>query len=81
MIISGAILVVLALLAIVVFLYIFKKLWKFAINSIIGLIALWILNEVGVKISLSVSNVIICAILGIPGVILLAVLSVLGIAV
>ncbi|MBI5229010.1 pro-sigmaK processing inhibitor BofA family protein [Candidatus Micrarchaeota archaeon] len=70
----GIVLVVLAVLL----------LWllrRFIINSVLGIAALVALEVFGIHISLSASNIIIVAVLGLLGVGLLALLSLLGVKV
>lgn len=51
-----------------------------AVNAIVGLIILVIANSVGLGVQISLITLLVCAILGVPGAILLILLAVLDIA-
>ncbi len=51
-----------------------------AVNAIVGLIILFIANVLGLGVQISPLKLLICAILGIPGAILVILLAVLDIA-
>lgn len=51
-----------------------------AVNAIVGLIILVIANSVGLGVQISLITLLVCAILGVPGAILLTLLAVLDIA-
>jgi inhibitor of the pro-sigma K processing machinery len=50
------------------------------INAIVGLIILFIANVIGLGVQISVITLLICAIFGVPGAILVILLAVLDIA-
>lgn len=50
------------------------------VNAIVGLIVLFIANFLGLGVQISLVTILVCAILGIPGAILLTLLAVLDIA-
>ena len=72
---EGIIVVAVLALAAIVIIFVLRK---YIVNSILGVILLIGLNALGVKISISVLTVIICAILGLFGVALLVALNLLG---
>ena len=51
-----------------------------AVNAIVGLVILFIANAVGLGVQISLITLLLCAILGIPGAILVILLAVLDIA-
>lgn len=54
-----------------------KILWKLITNSIAGSIMLWLINLFGAGISITFINALIAGFLGIPGVILLFILTIM----
>jgi hypothetical protein len=79
--IGGEGLLVLAVVLIAVTVVLLLLLKKFVVNAVLGVVALFVLNLVGIKISLSLVNIVLCAILGPLGIGLLVLLSFLGIPV
>ncbi len=80
------ILLIVAIIAIVY--YLVKKLSILVVNAILGLIVLFILNYLHVMqwigkpdLGYSLATILICAIGGFPGVLILVLLNILGIAV
>ena len=78
-------LLVVAILVLIV-LYILVKLGArygkyFAINSILGIIVLALANFIGLPVPINLITIIICALAGIPGALLVILLFVLGIVV
>jgi inhibitor of the pro-sigma K processing machinery len=75
----------LAIIIVIVLFKVFKLGSKVIINSIIGIILLFLTNSLfglfglGLTIDINLLTVIICAIAGIPGVVLIIVLAFLGI--
>jgi inhibitor of the pro-sigma K processing machinery len=51
-----------------------------AVNAVVGLIILFIANAVGLGVQISLITLLICAIFGVPGAILVILLAVLDIA-
>ncbi|QSG14398.1 pro-sigmaK processing inhibitor BofA family protein [Halapricum desulfuricans] len=51
-----------------------------AVNAIVGLIILFIANAVGLGVQISLVTLLVCAILGVPGAILVILLALLDIA-
>lgn len=51
-----------------------------AVNAIVGLAILFIANVVGLGVQISLITLLVCAILGVPGAILVILLAVLDIA-
>lgn len=51
-----------------------------AVNAIVGLIILFIANAVGLGVQISLITLLLCAIFGVPGAILVILLAVLDIA-
>ena len=51
-----------------------------AVNAVVGLIILFIANVVGLGVQISLITLLLCAIFGIPGAILVILLAVLNIA-
>ena len=51
-----------------------------AVNAIVGLLILFIANVVGLGVQISLFTLLICAVLGIPGAILVILLAVFDIA-
>ena len=51
-----------------------------AVNAVIGLVLLFIANAVGLGVQISLITLLVCAILGVPGAILVILLAVLDIA-
>lgn len=70
--------VLVAIVAGLVLIFIFRK---FIVNSILGIVGLVILNAIGVKIGISIVNVLLCGALGLFGLAILIVLHLLGFAV
>ncbi|QLD86000.1 pro-sigmaK processing inhibitor BofA family protein [Natronomonas halophila] len=50
------------------------------VNAIVGLIILVVANAIGLGVEISILTLLICAILGVPGAILVILLAVLDIA-
>lgn len=50
------------------------------VNAILGLVILFIANAIGLGVEISLVTLLVCAILGIPGAILVIALAVLDIA-
>ncbi|MFV9631484.1 MAG: pro-sigmaK processing inhibitor BofA family protein [Methanosarcinales archaeon] len=75
----------LAIIIVIVLFKVFKLSSKIIINSIVGIILLFLTNTLfglfGLELTISINllTVIICAIAGIPGVVLIIVLAFLGI--
>jgi len=72
------IVLVLAVLAVVVLFRILKKLGPIIWSSIGALALLWVLNLLGLKIAINIWTVLIVAIGGLPGLILVVILHLLG---
>ncbi|MFH1106438.1 MAG: pro-sigmaK processing inhibitor BofA family protein [Candidatus Micrarchaeota archaeon] len=53
---------------------------RFIINSVLGIVAIIILNAAGIGIPLSLTNIIVTAIFGLVGIALLVILKLNGIA-
>jgi inhibitor of the pro-sigma K processing machinery len=51
-----------------------------AVNAVIGLVVLLIANAVGLGVQISLLTLLVCAIFGVPGAILVILLAVLDIA-
>lgn len=51
-----------------------------AVNAIVGLVILFVANVVGLGVQISLVTLLICAILGVPGAVLVILLAVLDIA-
>lgn len=51
-----------------------------AVNAVIGLVILFIANAVGLGVQISLITLLVCAIFGVPGAILVILLAVLDIA-
>ena len=51
-----------------------------AVNAVVGLIILFIANVVGLGVQISLISLLVCAIFGVPGAILVILLAVLDIA-
>lgn len=54
-----------------------KLLWKLITNSIVGVVLLWIVNLFGVGIQITFIKALIAGVFGIPGVIVVVVMSLL----
>ncbi len=83
--ISTIILIVLGLIILVALWYLVKKAMHLVINSILGLILLIVINQVHLfgmfgkpDIQINAISVIVCALAGIPGAILLVILHYAG---
>jgi inhibitor of the pro-sigma K processing machinery len=50
------------------------------LNAVVGLLILFVANAAGIGVQVSLVTLVICAILGVPGAILVIVLAVLDIA-
>jgi hypothetical protein len=74
------IILILAILAIVVAYRAIKKLTPLILNSIGALILLWILNVFGLGIAINIWSILIVAIGGFAGLVLVVLLHLLGIA-
>lgn len=51
-----------------------------AVNAIVGLVILFLANAVGLGVQISLITLLVCAILGVPGAILVILLAVLNVA-
>ena len=51
-----------------------------AVNAVVGLIILFIANVVGLGVQLSLITLLLCAVFGVPGAILVILLAVLDVA-
>lgn len=51
-----------------------------AINAIVGLLVLFVANVIGLGVQISLITLLVCAILGIPGAILVILLAVFNVA-
>jgi len=71
---------ILAILALIVLFRMLKELTPIIINSIGALILLWILNFFGFGIAINIWSVLIVAIGGFAGLVLIVLLHILGIA-
>lgn len=77
----GPVLVIIALIVLFLGFKILKSAVKLFINSIIGIILLWLINLLPIiQVDINIWSVLIVVILGIPGLILVVILSLLGIA-
>lgn len=76
---SSTDLIILAGILIFVALVVLVLLKRFIVNSILGIIAIIILNAVGVGIPLNVATIFVAAILGLVGIALLVILKLAGI--
>ena len=57
-----------------------KKVIGLAVNAVIGLIVLWIINYTGlVSIPINIITFLVVGILGVPGTVLLIILALLGV--
>jgi len=72
------IVLLLVILAVVVLFRILKKLGPIIWSSIGALVMLWVLNLLGLKVAISIWTVLIVAIGGLPGLILVVILHLLG---
>lgn len=72
--------VALAVVALVVAYGLVKRVKALAVNAILGVIVLFVANFLGLGVQISLVAVAICALAGIPGAILVILLSVLDIA-
>lgn len=60
--------------------YYMVSLRSLAVNAIVGLVILFVANTIGLGVQISLVTLLLCAILGIPGAILVIVLSFLDVA-
>ncbi|WP_299333233.1 pro-sigmaK processing inhibitor BofA family protein [Haloplanus sp.] len=51
-----------------------------AVNAVVGLVILIIANAVGLGVQISLITLVVCAVLGVPGAILVILLAVLNVA-
>ena len=51
-----------------------------AVNAVVGLVILLIANAVGLGVEISLITLLVCAVLGVPGAILVVLLAVLDVA-
>ncbi len=51
-----------------------------AVNAVVGLVILFIANVIGLGVQISLIALLVCAVLGVPGAILVILLAVLDIA-
>jgi len=51
-----------------------------AVNAVVGLVVLFLANVVGLGVQISLVTPLVCVVLGVPGVILVTLLTVLDIA-
>jgi hypothetical protein len=72
------IVLLLVILAVVVLFRILKKIGPIIWSSIGALVLLWVLNLLGLKVAISIWTVLIVAIGGLPGLILVVILHLLG---
>ncbi len=80
MIFTGIILIILMLVLAVVMFVLLKSAVKLVINSIIGLVILFLVNATGlISIPINLITVLVCAIGGIWGAIILILLKLVGI--
>ncbi len=70
--------IVIGLVLVVLAIVILWKLKQFIINSVLGVIALFLLQFVGINIPINLVTIIIAAVLGLIGVGLMVLLTVLG---
>ena len=73
-------LVALAVVALIVAYGLLNRVKALAVNAILGVIVLFVANFLGLGVQISLVAVAICALAGIPGAILVILLSVLDIA-
>jgi hypothetical protein len=78
--ITSIILLIIAVVFLVVAFKVIKSLVGLAINAVLGVVLFFITNAVGItSIQVSIFNLLVCAIGGIPGALILIVLNILGI--
>ena len=53
----------------------FKLLWKFVTNSVVGGLMLWAVSLLGIPVKITILTALVAGVLGIPGVILVVLLS------
>lgn len=51
-----------------------------AVNAIVGLVILFVANAIGLGVQISLITLLVCAVLGVPGAILVILLAVFNIA-
>lgn len=73
-------LLALALIALLVAFQLIKNAKALAVNAIVGVIVLVIANAVGLSVQISLVAVLICAVAGVPGAILVILLAYLDVA-
>jgi len=54
--------------------------WALVVNAVVGLLVLLVANAIGLGVQVSILTLLICAVLGVPGALLVILLSVLDIA-
>lgn len=84
--ISTAIMFLIGAILVLTVLYILLKIWTrygkyLAVNSILGLIVLALANFLGIPVPINLVTLLVCAVAGIPGALLVILLFVLGIIV
>ena len=84
--ISTAIMFLIGVILVLTVLYILLKIWTrygkyLAVNSILGLIVLALANFLGIPVPINLVTLLVCAVAGIPGALLVILLFVLGIIV
>jgi len=84
--VTGAIGLLVVVILVLIVLYLLVKLGArygkyLAVNSILGIIVLLLANFVGLPVPINLITIIICALAGIPGALLVILLFVLGIVV
>ncbi|MCL2460822.1 MAG: pro-sigmaK processing inhibitor BofA family protein [Euryarchaeota archaeon] len=78
--ITSIILLIIAVVFLIVAYKVIRSLVGLVINAILGVILFFVTNAIGItSIQVSVFNLLVCAIGGIPGALILIVLNVLGI--
>jgi len=78
--VSSIILLIVAVVLLIVAFKVIKSALGLALNAIIGLVLFLVTNEIGLtSIEANIFNILICAIGGAPGAIILIILNILGI--
>ncbi len=54
--------------------------WALVVNAVVGLVILLVVNAIGLAVQVSILTLLICAVLGVPGALLVILLSVVDIA-
>lgn len=71
---------VIALIGFVLAVHFRRSIRALAVNAIVGLVVLWIGQLVGIGVQITLLAVLVCAIAGLPGAILVLILAYLDIA-